>query len=96
MRVVKRVVIRPPGFSFQLNMGRAERNGVERSRARNESWRLYLGLRSVILFLNASVLLSFRSCVPFARREFACLPDRCRRFVLCWPTSPHPSSYPDS
>ena len=93
MRVVKRVVVYPSGFSFQATLAArsaTEWSGVARvsvlvSRSQREP-ALVPWLGSVILSLKASGLLSFCSCVLFARSEFACLPDRCRRFVLCWPT----------
>ena len=102
MRVVKRVVVYPSGFSFQAKPAReAQRSGAE-SRALAVGFPIQpepvflSGLRPVILSLKASGLLFFCSCVLFARREFGCLPDRCRRFVLCWQLAPHTSSYPDS
>src|SRR5437762_1650199 len=92
MRVVKRVVVYPPGFPFKERWARGAQRSGAKSRAvavgfpSQREPAFVPRFRPVIVSLKASGLFSFCSWVLFARREFACLPDRCRRFVLCWPT----------
>jgi hypothetical protein len=79
-------------FFLSSSAGRAEQRNGAKSRALAVGFPIQREpaflprLRPVILSLKASGLFSFCSCALFARREFASLPDRCRRFVLCWPT----------
>ena len=102
MRVVKRVVKFPSGFFLSINAGRAERNGVERSRARGR-WVLDDDLsRLCAAAPSRSFLKSFFSFfLPFLRPFLRAVNLRpgligVAAFSCGGPLAPRTSSYPDS